>query len=71
MPVCGLVDLLNSLLHGLELFEVRGEVHFMLFQVKEVLVGLSQIFGWFLAPPVVEVDVLEQLSWCQHILLLV
>ena len=43
----------------------------MLFEVGEVLIGLSQIFDWFLALPVVEVDVIEQLSQRQYVFLLV
>ena len=59
VPMRGVVELLNKLLRGLELFEVRGEVTFMLFEVNEVHIGLPQSFGWFLAPLLVEVDVLE------------
>ena len=71
VPVRCVVELLAYLLRGLELFEVRGEVHFLLFEVEEVLIGLSQSFDWFLTPPVVEVNVLEQLSQRQPVLLLV
>ncbi len=60
VPVHCVVELLNDLPHGLELFEVHGEVHFMLFEVDEVLIGLPQSLDWFLAPPVVEVDVLNR-----------
>ena len=59
VPVMGVVELHNNLLHGLELFEVRGEINFMLFWVNEVLVYLPQRFDWLCAPPVVEADVLE------------
>ena len=42
-----------------------------LFEFDEVLIGLSQTFDWFLTPPVIEVDVFEQLSQRQHIFRLV
>ena len=41
MPVRGVVELLIDLLHSLDLLEVHSEVHFMLFQVNEALIGLS------------------------------
>ena len=66
-----MVELLNDLVHGLDIFKVRGEFYFLLFEVDEVLIGLKQRFYCFLTPPVVGVDVLEQLSQRQHVLLLV
>ena len=51
------VEVLNDLLRGLELLEVRGEVHFILFQVNEVLVCLPHSFNWIFAPPVIKVGV--------------
>ena len=56
--VCSVVELPNNLLHGLEPFEICGEVHILLFQVNGVLVCLPQGFDQILAPHIVKVDVL-------------
>ena len=71
MPVRCIVEFLNDLFHGLERFKVCGEVHFLLFEVNEVLIGLPQRCDWFIASPVVEVYVLKQLSQRRHVFLLV
>ena len=44
VPVRCVVELLNNLPCGLEIFNVRGEVHVLLFKVNEVRIGLPHSF---------------------------
>ena len=59
VSVRGLVELLDKLLRSLELFEICGEVHFLLLWVNEILISLTKTGDWFPASPLIEIDILK------------